>query len=94
MKDIVLLGATGYVGRALLNEALERGEKVTAIVRNADKLKDVTDPNLMVVEGDVTDPAVIPLLSKKTVFEKSGFTNNVPAPPTTSRRGTPDSFAP
>ncbi|MDE6755028.1 MAG: NmrA family NAD(P)-binding protein [Muribaculaceae bacterium] len=34
MKDIVLLGATGYVGSALLNEALERGEKVTAIVRN------------------------------------------------------------
>ena len=59
MKDIVLLGATGYVGRALLNETLERGEKVTAIVRNADKLKDVTDPNLTVVEGDVTDPTVI-----------------------------------
>ena len=59
MKDIVLLGATGYVGRALLKEALERGEKVTAIVRDADKLKDVTDPNLSVVEGDVTDPAVI-----------------------------------
>ena len=59
MKNIVLLGATGYVGRALLNEALARGEKVTAIVRNSAKLKDVTSPNLTVVEGDVTDPAVI-----------------------------------
>ena len=41
------------------HEALERGEKVTAIVRNADKLKNVTNPNLTVAEGVVTDPAVI-----------------------------------
>lgn len=59
MKDIVILGATGYVGRALLKEALDRGEKVTAIVRNADKLKDFNSPNLTVVEGDITDPEVI-----------------------------------
>jgi putative NADH-flavin reductase len=30
---IVLLGATGFVGSALLVEALHRGHKVTAIVR-------------------------------------------------------------
>lgn len=59
MKDIVLLGATGYVGRAILKEALDRGEKVTAIVRNPDKLKDFNSPNLTVVEGDITDPEVI-----------------------------------
>lgn len=59
MKDIVLLGATGYVGRAILKEALDRGEKVTAIVRNPDKLKDFSNPNLTVVEGDITDPEVI-----------------------------------
>ena len=64
MKDIVLLGATGYVGRALLNEALERGEKVTAIVRNADKLKDIDNPNLTIVTGDITDPAVIEKYAK------------------------------
>lgn len=59
MKDIVLLGATGYVGRAILKEALDRGEKVTAIVRHPDKLKDFDSPNLTVVEGDITDPEVI-----------------------------------
>ena len=64
MKDIVLLGATGYVGRALLNEALDRGEKVTAIVRNADKLKDIENPNLTVVTGDITDPDVIEKYAK------------------------------
>ncbi|MDE6668918.1 MAG: NAD(P)-dependent oxidoreductase [Muribaculaceae bacterium] len=64
MKDIVLLGATGYVGRALLKEALDRGEKVTAIVRNADKLKDIDNSNLTVVEGDITDPEIIEKYAK------------------------------
>ncbi|KAF0814065.1 3 beta-hydroxysteroid dehydrogenase/Delta 5--_4-isomerase [Andreprevotia sp. IGB-42] len=35
---IALIGATGYVGSALLTEALARGHQVTAIVRNVDKL--------------------------------------------------------
>ncbi|ATE72879.1 NAD(P)-dependent oxidoreductase [Lysobacter capsici] len=32
--NIVLIGATGYVGRALLQEALQRGHRVTAIARD------------------------------------------------------------
>ena len=31
---VVLLGATGFVGSALLKEALDRGHRVTAIVRD------------------------------------------------------------
>jgi putative NADH-flavin reductase len=33
---IALIGATGFVGSALLKEALERGHEVTAIVRHPD----------------------------------------------------------
>jgi uncharacterized protein YbjT (DUF2867 family) len=36
--NIVLLGATGFVGSALLNEALRRRHEVTAIVRHPEKL--------------------------------------------------------
>jgi len=36
---IALLGATGFVGSALLKEALDRGQTVNAIVRQADKLE-------------------------------------------------------
>ena len=39
---IVLLGATGFVGSALLVEALHRGHKVTAIVRQPEKLEKET----------------------------------------------------
>jgi uncharacterized protein len=35
---LALLGATGFVGSALLKEALDRGHVVTAIVRHPEKL--------------------------------------------------------
>ena len=35
MANVVLIGATGFVGSAILNELLSRGHKVTAVVRNA-----------------------------------------------------------
>lgn len=60
---IVLLGATGFVGSALLKEALERGVEVTAIVRNPAKMK-IESPLLTVVKGDVTDPEVIASVAK------------------------------
>jgi len=52
--NIILFGATGQIGRQILDQALERGHKVTAFVRDASKL-DVTHPNLRVVEGDARD---------------------------------------
>jgi uncharacterized protein len=36
---VAILGATGFVGSALLKEALDRGHTVTAIVRQTDKLE-------------------------------------------------------
>ena len=56
MKNVVLIGATGYVGTALLNELLSRGHKVTAISRDASKVK-IQNEILSVVEADITDPA-------------------------------------
>ncbi len=34
MKNVTLIGASGFVGTAILNELLSRGHKVTAVVRN------------------------------------------------------------
>lgn len=33
MKNVVLIGASGFVGTAILNELLNRGHKVTACTR-------------------------------------------------------------
>jgi uncharacterized protein len=53
MKKIVLIGASGFVGSAILNEALDRGHKVTAVVRHPEKIK-IVNNNLNVKQGDVS----------------------------------------
>ncbi len=54
MKKVVLIGASGFVGNAILNELLERGHEVTAIVRHPEKVK-ADNPRLSVVGMDVED---------------------------------------
>ncbi len=53
MKKIVLIGASGFVGSAILNEALNRGITVTAVVRDPSKIT-VQNDNLKVVKADVS----------------------------------------
>ncbi|HEX7338842.1 MAG TPA: NAD(P)H-binding protein [Rhodanobacteraceae bacterium] len=53
---MVLFGATGHVGRAILNEAVARGHAVTAVVRDAARLG-VVPESVRVVVGDVAQPA-------------------------------------
>lgn len=65
MKNVVLIGASGFVGNAILNELLERGHQVTAVVRHAEKMK-VKSPALEVKEIDVEDaPAMAEVLKGK-----------------------------
>lgn len=51
---IAIIGASGFVGTALVNEALKRGYEITAIVRNPDKIA-VKDSNLTVKKGNALD---------------------------------------
>ena len=53
VKKIVLIGASGFVGSALLNEALNRDLEVTAVVRHPEKIK-IENENLKVVKADVS----------------------------------------
>ena len=62
MANVVLIGATGFVGSAILNELLSRGHKVTAVVRNAAKLP--KNDNLTAVEEDVANVDAIANIAK------------------------------
>ena len=62
MANVVLIGATGFVGSAILNEVLARGHKVTAVVRNAAKLP--KNDNLTAVEEDVANVDAIANIAK------------------------------
>jgi uncharacterized protein YbjT (DUF2867 family) len=50
---ILVLGATGGTGRLIVAQALARGYDVTALVRSAEKARDLTGAKLIV--GDVRD---------------------------------------
>ncbi len=50
---IALIGASGFVGMAVLKELLQRGHQVTAIVRNPEKLQ--PQNGLRIVKADATD---------------------------------------
>ncbi len=54
---LLVFGATGGTGRALLNQGLEQGHQVTAFVRNPAALE--ARPGLTIVEGDVMDAAAV-----------------------------------
>ncbi|MEC2077749.1 NAD(P)-dependent oxidoreductase [Metabacillus fastidiosus] len=49
---IGVIGASGKAGSLILKEAVERGHKVTAIVRNAEKVKEA---NIEVIEKNIFD---------------------------------------
>lgn len=60
--NIALIGATGYVGARVLQEALNRGHQVTAIARNVDKLP--AQPGLTAKAADFNDTAALASLLK------------------------------
>src|SRR5690606_554053 len=51
---IALIGATGFVGSAILREALDRGHEIKALVRNPEKLT-VSHEKLSVEQGNAMD---------------------------------------
>ena len=55
---IALVGASGFVGTAILKEALNRGHEVTAIVRNPEKIT-VKSDHLHIEKADVLDAAQV-----------------------------------
>lgn len=56
-KDILLTGATGYVGGKLLPELEKQGRKVRCVARRPEALQEKTGPQTEVVKADLLDPA-------------------------------------
>lgn len=70
VKRIVVFGATGGTGRALVEHALDRGHRVTAFVRDPDRLPLLHHARLQKIQGDVLKPQTLPsaLLGQEAVL--------------------------
>jgi putative NADH-flavin reductase len=51
---VIIFGATGFSGQAILAEAIKQGHDVTVLVRDSSKVK-INHNNLRIVEGNVLD---------------------------------------
>lgn len=59
MKNILITGATGFIGGFLVDEALAREYKVFATVRKSSNLQYLQDPRINKIAFDFTDPEAI-----------------------------------
>ncbi len=57
--NILIAGAGGALGNALVNRYLERGDEVSALVLRAAEMAGIEHPRLKVVTGNVTQPGSI-----------------------------------
>lgn len=55
---VVIFGATGFSGKAILKEALAKDYQVTILVRNA-KAVSIQNKNLTIIEGNVLDNSTV-----------------------------------
>ncbi len=55
MKQIIVFGATGGTGKQVVEQALEAGIRVTAVVRNPDSFT-IRHQNLDILKGDIFEP--------------------------------------
>ena len=56
MKKVLITGATGYLGRYLIQEAKIQGYWVRALARRANKLDDLKDSIDEIREAEITKP--------------------------------------
>lgn len=57
-RKIVVFGASGGIGRQVVEQALNRGDEVTAFVRSPSKLS-LSDPKLTVIAGELSAKAAV-----------------------------------
>ena len=55
--EILVLGATGFIGRELARQLLAAGHRIRVLVRNPGRLpEDLQDPDVEILTGDLTRP--------------------------------------
>ena len=69
MKNIIVSGASGFIGKALVKRMLQEGNRVCAIVTSKEKMQDVKSDLLTVVTADFSTYLQLPSLIEKDVYD-------------------------
>jgi putative NADH-flavin reductase len=79
MKKIIVFGATGGTGKLVVAQALQAGNKVTAVARNPNALI-IRHKNLEIIKGDVFQPGTFEnaIKEKDAVVSCLGVRNRKP----------------
>ena len=75
---ILLTGATGFLGSAILDDLTDRGDDVTVLLRNASRREALTRPDTPAAIGDLSDPDTfdIPLSEFDVVIHSAGLVSD------------------
>jgi hypothetical protein len=63
MGEVIVFGAGGRAGRSAVGEALHRGHRVTAVVRDAAEYRELEGAGVRLLDGDVTDADAVAWLA-------------------------------
>ncbi len=72
---VLVTGATGLIGNAILLRLLKQGHQVRALVRDPARAARVLPPEVELVRGDVTEPDSLPLATRDVewLFHAAGM---------------------
>lgn len=72
---VLVTGATGLVGNALVRRLVERGDTVRALVRDVERAARVLPAGVEMVRGDITAPESLPeaMRDRELVFHAAGM---------------------
>lgn len=70
-----LTGATGFIGGHVARQLLADGHEVVALVRSAERGRDLEDLGVALAEGDITEPGTLPgpMKAADGVFHMAGW---------------------
>ncbi|WP_137167209.1 SDR family oxidoreductase [Salinimonas lutimaris] len=72
MSSVLVIGASGQIGKQAVQKLLTAGHAVTALVRDKSKIDDLNDDNLSVFEGDLESDFSAALKGCDTVVFSAG----------------------
>ena len=78
--NVVVTGATGFVGGNVARLLVERGDEVTATYRNPDRRSRLRDLDVRDVKADMLDRAALrrALRGAEVVFHTAGYVGSKP----------------